>query len=132
MADEDLITVTLTDQERYLLDRGLREWLGPARCSDELAVAMGFAGFADLVERNDALVAAVHRGCMRAADWCRVLLATEIVFASDIVGAGHDWPFTTGLSDEESITVLRAIQHKMPSAVFAVVRGADGTAHPPS
>jgi hypothetical protein len=50
-------------------------------------------------------------------DWRRALLATEIVFASDVVGAGTDWPITTGLSDQETITILRVIQTKIGHAL---------------
>jgi hypothetical protein len=52
-------------------------------------------------------------------DWRRTLLATEIVFISDVVGAGTDWEVTTGLSDEETIKVLRAIQRKVGNATWA-------------
>lgn len=44
------------------------------------------------------------------------LLATEIVFASDVIGAGLDWIHTTGLSDGESIALLRSVQRKVPKA----------------
>jgi hypothetical protein len=44
------------------------------------------------------------------ADWRRALLATEIVFASDVVGSGLDWSITTGLADEDTIGLLRAMQ----------------------
>lgn len=57
----------------------------------------------------------------------RVLLATEISFASDLVGSGHDWMFTTGLSDEETLGVVRRIQRKMPKEVYAVVGIGIGT-----
>ena len=49
-------------------------------------------------------------------DWRRTLLATEIVFVSDIVGASADWPVTTGLSDRETLTVLRTIRKKIREA----------------
>jgi hypothetical protein len=52
-------------------------------------------------------------------DWRRTLLATELVFVSDVVGAGTDWQATTGLSDEETIKVLRAIQRKIGRAIWA-------------
>ncbi|MFD2091298.1 hypothetical protein [Blastococcus deserti] len=47
-------------------------------------------------------------------DWARALLATEIVFASNLVGSGLDWSSTTGLSDEETIALLRTLQRKIP------------------
>ncbi|MFJ1561899.1 hypothetical protein [Streptomyces mirabilis] len=38
----------LADEEIELLRRSLLEWGGPAWCSDQLAVGMGFAGMEDL------------------------------------------------------------------------------------
>ena len=46
-----------------------------------------------------------------------MLLATEIVFARDVVGLGVDWPATTGLPDELSITLLRGIQRNVARVV---------------
>jgi hypothetical protein len=44
MSDRDeLIDVQLTDEERWLLNRGLGEWGGPAACRDAMASAMGFS-----------------------------------------------------------------------------------------
>ena len=45
-------------------------------------------------------------------DWTRILLATEVVFASSVVGAAMDWPITTGFSDVKTIGLLREIQRK--------------------
>jgi hypothetical protein len=42
------IPVDLTQDERYLLTRGLAEWGGPASPTDELARAMGFLSSEDL------------------------------------------------------------------------------------
>jgi hypothetical protein len=41
----------LTEREVELLRRSLLEWGGPARCSDPLAVGMGFAGAQDQLDR---------------------------------------------------------------------------------
>jgi 3-keto-L-gulonate-6-phosphate decarboxylase len=35
------------------------------------------------------------------------------VFASDFFGAGVDWATVTGLSDEETISILRRLQRKL-------------------
>lgn len=53
---------------------------------------------------------------MSQVDWVRTLLATEIVFASDVVGSGLDWPITSGLPDEETMHLLRSVQRKIPKA----------------
>jgi hypothetical protein len=42
-----------------------------------------------------------------------VLLAVEVVFVSDVVGAGVDWPIATGISDVDSIATLRRLQRKL-------------------
>jgi hypothetical protein len=115
MKENDIeIGVDLTDEERELLARGVIEWGGPARCTEELARAMGFASVADLFLRSDELIDAIRsKAPLTPRDWTRVLLLTEIVFASDVVGSGRDWPTTTGLSDAESLLLLRSVQRKI-------------------
>jgi hypothetical protein len=109
--------VDLTDGERVLLDRGLFVWGGPARCTEGLAVAMGFEDVDDLLHRDGQRIRQdlSDRRALSPRDWARALLATEIVFASNVAGAGLDWSSATGLSDEETIALLRALQRKVPS-----------------
>ncbi|MGR7001884.1 hypothetical protein ACU686_34065 [Yinghuangia aomiensis] len=58
----------------------LAERGGPARCSDQLAVGMGFADMSDLLDRSRRLRAALRDDVPLApADWARTLLAAEIV-----------------------------------------------------
>lgn len=52
------------------------------------------------------------------ADWTRALLATEVVFASDVVGSGVDWSTTTDFSDIETIQALRLIQRNLAAVVI--------------
>jgi hypothetical protein len=80
---------------------------------------MGFRSGEDLRRgKGRELREALRRGeHLTREDWRRTLLATEIVFASDVVGAGMDWSITTGLSDEETIKVLRTIQRKIGRAL---------------
>lgn len=108
----------LSDDETALLRRALAEWWGPARCSDQLAVGMGFAGREDLFLQcgrlRDGLKGDVP---LSAADWARTLLASEIVFASDLAGSGVEWQTTTGLDDAETIKVFRSIQRKLAKVV---------------
>jgi hypothetical protein len=104
--------------------RGLSEWGGPAQCSDELAIAMGFAGVQDLSGQADRLRDALNKQApLRSSDWRRTLVATEIVFASDVFGSGVDWATTTGLSDEKTIRLLREVQRKVGAALARSVRG---------
>jgi hypothetical protein len=116
------VRIELTELEQSVLVNGLHEWGGPARGTDALAVAMGFADLKDLFERTPALVGGIRAGSMTADDWCRVVLATEVVFASDVVGSGTDWETTTGLSDRDTLAALRAIQRKLPAGATTVER----------
>lgn len=117
------IPVDLTPEERYVLARGLAEWGGPASPTDELALAMGFGSSEDLWRgKGRELREALRRGeHLTREDWRRTLLATEIVFASDVVGAGLDWSITTGLADEKSVRMLRTIQRKIGRSIPASV-----------
>lgn len=108
---EELVAIELADEERKVLRCGLDEWGGPARCTEALAVAMGFQSVADLHEDGSRLRAALIAGDpLSAGDWRRIVVATEIVFASDVFGSGIDWSTTTGFSDEETIVILRRLQ----------------------
>jgi hypothetical protein len=112
---ETLVDIALTDDERRLLVCGLNEWGGPAQCTDEMAAAMGFDDCAGLRLQRRRLREAVTAGDpLTVSDWRRTLLATEVVFVSDVVGSGLDWRITTGLSDAESLVLLRQVQRKMP------------------
>ena len=119
MGASDVVAIDLTAQERNLLVQGLGHWGGPAQPTDELARVMGFLGEEDLLRgEGRRLRESVAEGvALTWLDWRRTLLATEIVFASVIVGAGWDWSITTGLSDEETIKLLRAAQEKVLRAV---------------
>ncbi|GAA1360215.1 hypothetical protein [Catellatospora chokoriensis] len=111
---EEPVSIDLTEAERHLLVRGFGEWGGPAHATDALAVAMGFQAVADMYQQTDRLRAAIKAGHpLSRQDWRRSLLATEIVFASDIFGSGYEWSTTTGLSDEETMRTLRRLQHKL-------------------
>ena len=110
----DQVAVDLTIEERALLARGLREWDGPTRPTDELARVMGFTDIDDLDERGEHLAAAVERGdALTRGDWARALIATEFAFASDYYGAGWDWSIVAGFGDEETIRRLREVQLKL-------------------
>ncbi len=110
----ELVNVSLTDDERYVLNRGLVEWGGPARCTDAMAVAMGFESVRDLFAESDRILDVLDaKGPLSASDWTRTLLATEVVFASDVMGSGAEWPITTGLSDADTLRLLRQVQRKL-------------------
>jgi hypothetical protein len=122
VADPDeVVGVELTGEERFMLDRGLVEWGGPARCTDAMAVAMGFADVGDLFAQADRILGELDAGRpLSRWDWSRTLLATEIVFASNVMGSGADWTDTTGLDDARSIQVLRGLQRKLAGIVVPI------------
>ncbi len=112
---EGVMNLDLTTEEWWLLEAGLNEWRGPARCTDALAKAMAFASAkAFLAEIEERLLPRLERrrGLTRP-DWKRILIATEIAFVSDVVGSGLDWSTTVGLTDEETIALLRGVQRKI-------------------
>ena len=126
-----LIEIQLDDTERRVLRWGLVEWLGPARPTQELAQAMGFADVAelqdDVVRLGDAIDA---RAPLTATDWVRALLATEIVFISDVVGSGSDWEITVGLPDDVSLRAIRRLQRKIVGLRHQVIGQKFGTLPP--
>ena len=114
MLNEDRVAVPLADQERRLLSSGIAEWGGPARCTEEFATAMGCDTVADLHAERPRLMGAIGAARpLSRQDWQRVLVLTEVVFVSDLVGSGVEWETTTGLSDEVTIRLLRGIQRKL-------------------
>ncbi|WP_082057025.1 GNAT family N-acetyltransferase [Psychromicrobium lacuslunae] len=111
---ESMVEIALEDEERELLRHGLLQWLGPAHCSESMAVAMGFDGVDDLYVQGERITKALRtRSQLSRFDWTRTLLATEIVFASDVVGAAWDWEAVAPFSDHYSLKILRKIQRKL-------------------
>lgn len=108
------MSIQLTEDERELLVAGVGQWGGPARPTNELAVALGFADVSDFYAETRRLAQALgERTDLSSGDAVRALVATEIVFASDVLGAGVEWETVTGLSDEETISILRRLQRKL-------------------
>jgi len=100
--------------ECRFLARALGEWGGPARSGDAMAYALGFADAADLLAGCGRLAAELRADLpLPPADWARVLLAAEVVFASDLVGSGTEWSTTTGWDDAETLRRLRSVQRKL-------------------
>jgi hypothetical protein len=86
---------------------------------------MGFGSVDGLFAETDRLVRSLdEHEPLSAVDWVRVLRSTEVVFASDVVGSGTDWVHTVGVTDVETITLLRAVQNKIPiSGVVGIAFG---------
>lgn len=120
--------LTLNDEESLLLQQGLMEWCGPARCTEEFAVAMGFDSIQDLSRRGLSIHGALAgRKALDPMDWARALLATELAFASDVVGSGYEWSTTTGWADDTTVRVLRSVQLKLIRTVAPLVGRGLGT-----
>lgn len=116
MTAEVFAVSDLTDEERHVLSRGLAEWGGPAHCTNALAAAMDFESATALLEEANRLIPLIRNGQpLTRRDWRRALVATEIVFANDVFGSGCDWATTTGITDEDTIRILRTLQRKSPA-----------------
>ncbi|MBX9978268.1 MAG: hypothetical protein K2Z76_01700 [Mycobacterium gordonae] len=114
--NDELVAVELTKDETYLLWHGLLEWGGPAYCTEVMAIAMGFKSVDDIWRQFDRLTVLLDRGQpLSRTDWTRTLLATEICWASDVLGAGVDWAIV-GPDDMWTIGTLRGLQRKLSSA----------------
>ena len=104
----------LAEDERRLLIRGLHQWGGPARPTKHLAEVLGFADVPDLHAECSRMSALLRQGAdLPSPDLVRAILATEVIFISDAFGAGVEWETVTGLSDEETIRILRGLQRKV-------------------
>ena len=110
---------------RELLDlvvRALGDWdrIGPARATDEVAWLLGYPDAADLVagmrELADALV---REQPLASEDWRRVLGATELALASDVVGTGSEWTVIHGGTETEWFLRLRRLQALLGDALPA-------------
>ena len=120
--------IDLDDQERQLLISGLNQWGGPAYCTEEMAYAMGFDSIKDIDVQAERLFPLIRSGMpLSRLDWDRALLATEIAFASSVIGAAGDWSIVTGASDGDTLTVLRRVQHKLNRGLLRVAGGSFGT-----
>jgi hypothetical protein len=79
-----------------------------------MAVAIGFRDVADLLSEGHRIADDLLAGrSLTTSDWRRALLATEVVFVSDVLGSGIDWSITTGLKDDETLRMLRSVQRKL-------------------
>ena len=115
MTDHAVVPVVLDDMERRFLRAAMLEWGGPGRPTEEVAAALGFASADSMSSETWSLWRRIEAGeTLSSVDWRRVLLAAEVVFASDVVGSGLDWPITTGISDADSVAVLRRLQKRLP------------------
>jgi hypothetical protein len=81
--------------------------------TDEVAKASGFESAAAFYTDVERIRGEVEHGDLSPTDARRALLATEIVFGSDVIGAGVEWEIVTGMSDGETLRRLRGLQRKL-------------------
>lgn len=82
---------------------------------------MGFGSVQALFREADRLIEAIEgEQPLSRWDWSRALIATEIVFASDVMGSGHDWSMTTGLDDAPTLVRLRELQVKLRPVIVSI------------
>lgn len=80
-----------------------------------------------VVERASARSGRNSRGASEPSRLVASTACHRIVFASNLVGSGRDWPITTGVSDEDSLALLRSIQVKVTRDVRGLIGAALGT-----
>jgi hypothetical protein len=108
---EDEVWYRLTEREVTVLSYGLLEWGGSAQPTDAFAIAMGFESRLDLLETGHRMLDDIRAGKpMTHLDWTRALLATELVFISNMLGAALDWTALTHLSGEVTLETIRLLQ----------------------
>ncbi|MBX7190925.1 MAG: hypothetical protein K1X94_02650 [Sandaracinaceae bacterium] len=125
----DLITVDLEDRERLFLTGSLVHWLGPMCVTEELTGVLGYTGWIAFERAlHDRLLPRLH-ACepLTRAEWFAVLAAAEIAFASDVYRGAADFAPCTGISDEEGIRLLRAVQRKIAPQVWSLLGAGVGT-----
>ncbi|WP_246594970.1 DUF2716 domain-containing protein [Actinoplanes auranticolor] len=111
----------LTPVERELLRLGVAEWERPDGDRTAVVDLLGYADRGELrsdVQRLAGLLDTSRP--MSRRDCRRVLLATELAFASETLGWSRDWTSDTGFTDRDTITVLRGIQEKLAGIVHGV------------
>jgi hypothetical protein len=75
---------------------------------------MGFRDAATMLDEVEIIRQSLRTtSSLSGLDWTRALLALEVVFVSDVVGAAGDWRLVTGWTDEQTVKILRGLQHKL-------------------
>lgn len=124
MSPEQEIAIELTEDERSVLYQGLAQWGGPAKGTEAMAVAMGFNGLSDLYSVGYRIAVEVREErALTILDWHRAVLATEIMFASEFIGAGLEWHGVTGWDDVTTLRLIRSVQLKVLHTTAPILRG---------
>lgn len=110
-AAAELVQPDLTFDQGRLLASGLSGWGGSLRPGLDVIVAMGFSDVDDFDSTRDRMIwRLLHHELMSRLDWTRALVATEIVFISDVVGGALHWESESGLYEETTLRLLRETQ----------------------
>ncbi|GGQ83639.1 hypothetical protein GCM10010166_62250 [Couchioplanes caeruleus subsp. azureus] len=108
----------LTPVERELLRLGIMEWERPEGDRDTVVHLLGYTDRRELrsdVGRLGGILDTARS--MSRRDCRRLLLATELAFASETLGWARDWAADTGFTDHDTITVLRGLQERLAGIV---------------
>ena len=117
----EVVDVVLEPEERTLLHAGLVGYREASRPTQAMSIAIGFEGRDDFENERWRIADTIQQSSVLSRlDWTRALLTLELMFASDIMGAGYEWEIVTGLSDSETLAVLRRLQHKMVGIVVGL------------
>jgi hypothetical protein len=104
----------LTRDELCFIVEGLGQWGGPARPEPEVAALADFDGVQEMYAAVERLRRSVESGePLSRRDWRRLLILTELIFASDTFGAGYEWETVTGRDDGADLRFLRRLQSKL-------------------
>jgi hypothetical protein len=104
----------LTRDELCFIADGLGQWGGPARPEPEVAALAGFDGVQEMYAAVEQLRLSLdERKPLSRRDWHRLLILTELIFASDTFGAGYEWQTVTGRDDVTDLKLLRGLQYKL-------------------
>lgn len=113
---------SLTPVERKLLRIGIMEWDRPEGDKDAAVHLLGYGDRRELRSDVGRLARLLDASRLISRRDCRrLLLATELAFASETLGWSRDWTSDTGFTDHDTITVLRGIQQRLAG----IVHGAD-------
>jgi hypothetical protein len=121
----------LTQVERELLRLGVMQWARSEGSKDPAARMLDYddrRGLRSDAERLARLIDAASR--MSRRDCRRLLLATELAFASQSLGWSRDWAAGTGFTDHDTITVLRGIQEKLAGIIHGTDHRVIGSGPP--
>lgn len=112
----DVVSIELSDAESDYLTTGLVEWGGPVAMTDPLARVIGFddaAQFYQFAREMVGRVAGARMVSLTRDEWRSVLIASEINFASDVLGTGTEWEDFSAFTEEETLLAMRTLQRKL-------------------